>query len=129
VWPYLVGDDASIHALADALGFRYAWDARTEQYAHPAVVFVLTPDARIAEYVRGVVFDGLDDAIERAAHGDVTPSAARDLLRCFHDDPARRRYEARLQRFFRIGAAAIFAALATLLTSLWWWELRRRRCP
>jgi protein SCO1/2 len=48
-WPYLVGAPEAVGALARSLGFRYAWDPRTEQYAHPAVVFVLTPDARIAE--------------------------------------------------------------------------------
>jgi protein SCO1/2 len=127
-WPYLVGDDASIHVLADALGFHYAWDPRTEQYAHPAVVFVLTPDERIAEYVRGVTFDDLDDAIDRAARGELTPSTARDLLRCFHDDPARRRYETKLQTVFRIGAAAIFAAVVALVLGLFAWERRRRRC-
>jgi len=126
-WPYLVGDDASIHALADSLGFHYAWDERTQQFAHPAVVFVLTRDGRIAEYVRGVVFDGLDAAIERAARGEVTPSTARDLLRCFHDDPARRRYEARLQLAFRIGATVIFCALLALVAGLVSWERRRGR--
>lgn len=110
-WPYLVGDDAAIHAIADALGFRYAWDPRTEQYAHPAVAFVLTRDGRIAEYLRGVTFDGLDGAVERAARGDITPSAAHDLLECFHFDPAARRYQDRIQLVFRIGATLIFLTL------------------
>ena len=110
-WTYLVGDDRSIHALADALGFRYAWDPRTEQYAHPAVVFVLSPDGRIAEYLRGVVFPDLDAAVERAGRGEITPSTANDLLRCFHFDPALRRYQDKIQLAFRLGAAAIFLAL------------------
>jgi protein SCO1/2 len=126
-WPYLVGDDTSIHRLAEALGFRYAWDDRTQQFAHPAVVFVLTRDGRIAEYVRGVVYEALDDAIDRASRSELTTSTARDLLRCFHDDPARSRYEARLQLAFRIGAAIIFCALVALIAGLVGWERRRGR--
>jgi protein SCO1/2 len=122
-WSYLVGDDRSIHALADALGFRYAWDPRTEQYAHPAVVFVLSPDFRIAEYLRGVVFPGLDAAVERAARGEITPSTANDLLRCFHFDPALRRYQDKIQLAFRLGAAAIFLSLLAGLAVV----IRRQR--
>jgi protein SCO1/2 len=125
-WPYLVGDDVAIHTLAAAIGFRYAWDPTTEQYDHPAVVFVLTADGRIAEYVRGVTFDGLDDAIRRAARGSITTSAAADLLRCFHFDPSLHRYGAQIELFLRIGAAAILGALAAVVTALVWWGRRRR---
>jgi len=130
-WPYLVGAPDQVAALAGALGFRYAWDARTQQYAHPAVVFVLTPDARVAEYVRGVRFPDpiLADALDRAGRGELTSSAAQDLVRCFHFDPASRAYRARLQMYFQIGASAIFSALLALILSLVVWERRRSRRP
>jgi protein SCO1/2 len=126
-WPYLVGDEAAIRALADALGFRYAWDAKTQQYAHPAVVFVLTPDGRIAEYLRGVAFDQLAPAVARAARGELTPSAARDLLACFHFDPTVRRYERNIRILFAAGGAAVLAALGALIAALVAWERRGRR--
>jgi len=122
-WPYLVGDDASIHELAAALGFRYAWDPDTQQYAHPAVVFVLAPDGRIAEYVRGVTFAGLDDAIDRARAGQLTPSAARDILSCFHFDPATRRYGRQMHLFLQLGAAAVAIGLLLVIVAC---SLRRR---
>ncbi len=125
-WPYLVGDEASIRGLAHALGFRYAWDPHTQQYAHPAVVFVLTPDGRIAEYVRGVTFDGLTAAIERARRGMTTTSTARDLLSCFHFDPSLRRYEAKIALLFRLGAGLVLASLVGLIGALVVWERRRR---
>lgn len=125
-WPYLVGDDETIHALARALGFRYAWDPKTEQYAHPVVVFVLTPDGRIAEYLRGVTFDGLDAALDRARGGTLSPSVAQDLLSCFHFDPALRRYEQRISLFFRLGAGVVLASLTAMIAALVIWERRRR---
>lgn len=124
-WPYLVGPNVT--KLADALGFRYAWDPRTEQFAHPAVIFIIAPDGRIAEYIRGVTFDGLDAAVDRAARGELTKDTSNDLLSCFHDDPARRRYEGVLQLFFRAGAAVIGLGLAALIGWLFWLERRRRR--
>nr|HEX4316795.1 SCO family protein [Kofleriaceae bacterium] len=126
-WPYLVGDDAQIHAVADAVGFHYAWDDRTEQYAHPAAIFVIAPDGRLAETLRGVTFDQLDDALDRAARGELTPATASDLVRCFHDDPARRLFEARLQFAFRAGGALLFVGLVSLVFGLARWERRRAR--
>lgn len=126
-WPYLVGDERSIRRLADVLGFRYAWDPRTEQYAHPAVAFVITPKGTIAEYLRGVAFDRLDDAVQRAKLGLTTTSTASDLLRCFHFDPALRRYESKIQLAFRLGGVVIFATLLASLLALITWERRRMR--
>ena len=115
IWPYLVGDQPSIAALADALGFRYAWDPQTEQYAHPAVVFVIAPDGRIAEYLRGVTFDGLADAVARAARGELTSASTRDLLACFHFDPAARRYGSKIALLYRLaGALMLLTLLATI---------------
>jgi protein SCO1 len=107
-WPYLVGDAAP---LAAALGFHYAYDPHTEQYAHPAVVFVIAPDGRVAAQLRGVVYPELADAVARATRGELAHPDANDVLRCFHFDPALRRYEGRLQLFFRAGAAGVLAAL------------------
>lgn len=127
VWPYLTGDDAAIHTLAAALGFRYAFDPQTQQFAHPAVVFVLTPDGRIAEYLRGVQYDHMDDAVTRAAAGTLTNSTAQDILSCFHFDPSLRRYGRQMQLFLRLGAATVLVALVSMILGLTWWNRRRRR--
>lgn len=124
-WPYLVGDEASVGALAAALGFRYAWDERTQQYAHPAVVFVLAPDGRIAEYMRGVTFEGLGQAVARAANGVLTTSTTRDLLECFHFDPSLRRYGRAISLFLKLGAALVLVTLLAVIAALVAWERRR----
>jgi protein SCO1/2 len=125
-WPYFVGTEPNIAQLARALGFRYAWDPDTKQYAHPAVVFVLTPDGRIAEYVRGVTFDGIAAAIQRAKRGEITSSVSRDLLACFHFDPSLRRYESKIALLFRLGAGVVLLTLTGLIGALVVWERRRR---
>lgn len=131
VWPYLVGSREAIDAVADAIGFRYAWDARTEQYAHPAVIFAITPDGRVSHYLHGVEFDPTEvtAALDDAAAGRVVSNAVVAVLRCFHFDPAARRAGARAQLFLRIGAAFIFVFSFAGITLLILWErkLRRRR--
>jgi protein SCO1/2 len=52
----LVGDSGSIKTLAQAVGFRYNVLGNTGQFAHPAVLFILTPDGKISRYLYGVSF-------------------------------------------------------------------------
>ena len=53
-WHFLTGDEAQIKQLAAAVGFRYAYDAASKQFAHPSAIMVLTPDGRLARYFYGV---------------------------------------------------------------------------
>ncbi|MBA3538629.1 MAG: SCO family protein [Deltaproteobacteria bacterium] len=128
-WPYLIGTRAGIDAVADALGFRYAWDPRTEQYAHPAVIFALTPDGKVSRYLHGLQFDPgeVTTALTDAAAGKVITTEASAILRCFRFDPASRTVGARAEKVLQIGAAGIFAMLVTSIAGLIVWERRRAR--
>src|SRR5205823_9995760 len=53
-WPFLTGAEQGIRALADSIGFRYRWDAESQQFEHPAVSMVLGPDGKISRYLYGV---------------------------------------------------------------------------
>lgn len=129
LWPYLIGDQATIARLADTLGFRYVWDPKTEQFAHPAVVFLLTPHGKLAEYLRGVAYPDFDDAVTRARDGTQTSSTTSDILRCFHFDPSLRRYGRAMQMFLRIGASTVLVALGAMIAILVVVTRRNRRRP
>ena len=90
------------------------------------MIFALTPDGHIAEYLRGVTFPGLDAALTRAKQGTTTPSLANDLVSCFHFDPSLHRYGAAMQLFLRLGAGVVLAGLTGLVAALFLWERRRR---
>lgn len=132
-WTYLVGGERTIRALADALGFRYAWDARTEQYAHPAVVYVLAPDGTIARALQGIDFDPgeLGAALRAAARGEPAARSpvAEAVLRCFRFDPAQRLHREQIRTYLRAGASVVMAGLASLVIALFAWERRRSRRP
>ena len=128
-WPFLVGDQASIKALADALGFRFAYDPASDQYAHPAVVFAITPDGRISRYLYGVQFSPRDLrlALIEAGLGKTGSIVDRVLLTCYRYDPSSRRYGPSIVGFIRLGGALILALMTGLLAVLWYGERRRRR--
>jgi protein SCO1/2 len=130
-WPFLMGDAVGSKALADAVGFKYAYDKTSGQFAHAAVAFVLTPEGKVSRYLYGVDVLARDFrlAMVEAGGGKVGTSFDRVLLSCFKYDPINRRYGPYVMGFMRIGAGMVFVALATLLTVLWRKELvmRRRR--
>jgi len=88
-WHFLTGREASIRALTDAAGFRYAYIEETDLWAHPASILIATPDGRVARYLYGIEFAPVDLhlALVEAADGQVGTLVDQALLYCFHYDP------------------------------------------
>lgn len=126
-WRFLTGGEASIHALASAVGFQYTYDADTKQFAHPAVVHVLSPEGTISRYLYGTSFQAKDlrFALIEAAGGRVGTSFDRVVLSCFKYDTATRRYGFYIFGFLRLGALTVFGALSAMLAILWRRELKK----
>lgn len=128
-WHYLVGDRASSHTLADTVGFRYTYDERTGQYAHPAGVVVLTPDGRVSKYFFGTGFDPADLrlGLVDASGGTIGSATDQLLLRCYQYDPSTGQYGFAVMAAVRIGGVIGFLGLLTLIGTLLWREKRSRR--
>ncbi|WP_437629474.1 SCO family protein [Sorangium sp. So ce854] len=129
LWPFLTGDVPEIRALAADLGFRFAYDAQTDQYAHPAAAVVLTPEGRVSRYLYGIEFPALDLrlALLEASRGQVGTTLDRVFMTCYRYDPASRRYGPHVAGFLRLGAAGILAWVLTLVAFFGWRGWRRRR--
>jgi protein SCO1/2 len=93
-WHFLTGDESSIRRLAEAVGFRYAYDSAIKQYAHPSGVIVLTPQGKVSQYLFGVEFPGKDlNAALKNASASRSGSPIRQLLLvCFHYSPITGKY-------------------------------------
>jgi protein SCO1/2 len=128
-WPFLTGGEPEIRAVADAVGFRYAYDAESKQYAHAAAVMVLTPDGRVSRYLYGIDYPARDLrlALVEAAEGRVGTSFDRLMLTCFRYDPASRRYAPYVIGFIKLGSLAVFGALAATLGVFWRREWKARK--
>ena len=116
-WHFLTGSQESIDRLTKAAGFRYVWDAETQQFAHPTGGMVLTPDGRLARYLFGIEYGPRDlrYAIVDASNGRVGSTVDSLLLFCYHYDPARGKYGVAIMRLIRVGGVATVLALGTFI--------------
>lgn len=124
-WHFLTGDEASIKALTEAVGFKYAWDEQTKQYAHAAGIVVATPQGRLSHYFYGVEFSPRDLrlGLVEAADGKIGSAVDQFLLFCFHYDPATGSYSTVALNFVRAGGALTVVLLGSFIFLM----LRRER--
>jgi protein SCO1/2 len=122
---FLTGRQASIARLADAVGFRYTYDPAIAQYAHPAVITVLTPTGRVSRYLFGIDYGATDMrlALIDASGNRIGSVADRTLLYCYHYDPSTGRYSLAIMSLVRIGGLITLAGLGASIGL----TLRRQR--
>jgi protein SCO1 len=119
-WHFLTGDAAQIRRLTDAVGFKYAWDEQTKQYAHASGIMVLTADGRLARYLYGVEYAPKDlrFAIVEASQGRILSPVDRLLLYCYHYDPTLGRYGKSVMAMLRVAAVITLGGLGAMIFGL-----------
>lgn len=119
-WHFLTGDAEQIRRLTEAVGFRYAWDETTKQYAHASGVMILTKDGRLARYLYGVEYAPKDlrFSIYEASQGKILSPVDRLLLYCYHYDPELGRYGATVMRTLRVAAVLTLLGIGALIVTL-----------
>jgi protein SCO1/2 len=116
-WHFLTGDEEPIRRLTEAVGFGFAWNERRQEYAHAAVLVLLTPDGRIARYLYGVQFDPktLRLSLVEAADGKIGTTRDQILLFCFNYDASTGRYGPAARNLMKAGGLLTIVALAILI--------------
>lgn len=127
-WRFFVGEDASIHRLADALGFKYFYVEERKEFAHPAVAFILGEDGKISRYLYGIQFKERDMrlALVEASEGKVGNTVDRLLLYCFHYDPQAKSYVVFATNVMKLGGLLTMLILGTFVAVLWKRESHRK---
>jgi protein SCO1/2 len=87
---FLTGRQESITALTEAVGFKYKYDSTIDQFAHPSVLTVLTPEGRVSRYLFGIEFAPRDlrFALIDASEGAIGSVVDQAVLFCYLYDPA-----------------------------------------
>jgi protein SCO1 len=118
-WHCVVGDQRSITQLSDQIGFRYAYDPETKQYAHPSGVILLTPECKISRYIFGATFDAreLRDGLIAAREGESASTLSKLFLLCYHYNPITGKYGALIMSVVRV--AGIVTVLAIGLSIIY----------
>lgn len=113
-WHFLTGPEAASKALAASVGFRYAYDSMTGQYAHASGIMVLTPEGRISRYFYGIEYPSRDlrlGLVEASANKIGSP-VDQLLLFCYHYDPATGKYGLVILNVIRAAGIATVLAIA-----------------
>jgi protein SCO1 len=103
-WHFLTGDDPQIKRLAHSVGFRYAYDPDSKQYAHPAAIMLLTPEGKISRYFYGITYPSRDLrlGLVEASEGKIGSPVDAILLFCYHYDPHTGKYGLLISRVLQL---------------------------
>lgn len=125
-WHFLTGDPENIRQLTEAVGFRYLYDEKTQQYAHASGLMVATPEGKLFRYFYGIEYAPRDlrwAVVEASANKLGTP-VDQVLLYCFHYDPETGKYGLLITRVIRVAGTGTALALALFLVVMFRRERR-----
>jgi protein SCO1 len=119
-WHFLTGEQSQIAALAGAVGWRYRYDPKLDQFAHAAGIILITPEGRIAQYYYGVEYSARDMrlGIVEASQNKIGSLADEVLLYCYHYDPRTGHYGATITNIIRLAGLATVIVLGSALVLL-----------
>ncbi len=128
-WHFLVSDERNVKALADAVGFHYKYDPKTDQYAHASGIMVLTPDGHISKYFYGVEYAPRDLrlGLVEASNDKIGSPVDQILLFCYHYDPATGKYGAMTMKILRTAGAGFTLICGTFLVFAIRKDVRKHR--
>ncbi|HBJ34872.1 MAG TPA: SCO family protein [Planctomycetaceae bacterium] len=125
-WHFCTARESSIKRLADAVGFRYTYDAKTGEYYHPAMLAFVSPDGVISRYSLDVAFppEQTKLALIDASSGTIGTAVDQFIMWCFSYDADRGSYVLGAWRLMQLGAA--MTVLVLLVTLVPYWIGRKR---
>jgi protein SCO1/2 len=114
---FLTGDEKSIEAVTQAVGFNYRFDEETKQYVHASGIMVVTPEGKLSRYFYGIDYSPKDLrlGLVEASNNKIGTAVDQVLLFCFHYDPITGKYGPVIMNIIRAGGVVTFAGLAILI--------------
>jgi protein SCO1/2 len=119
-WHFLTGQKDAIETVSREIGFQYAYDPVSKQYAHPSGFVVLTPDGRISRYFLGMTYSARDlqQAISAASTRTIGSRIQELVLLCFHYRPITSKYGAAIMITVRTMGVMTVVTLTALIVSM-----------
>ena len=124
-WHFLTGTSDQIDRLTRTLGFRYQYDAETDEYIHSSGIMVLTPEGKLARYFYGIEYAPKDLRLGliEAATDKIGSPIDQVLLLCYSYDPESGKYGLVIVNSLRIAGLATVVVLAGFIVTM----IRRER--
>lgn len=119
-WHFLVGDEPSIRALAQAVGFHYNYIPETRQFAHATGIVVLTPQGKVSRYFYGILYPSRDIrlALVEASSEKIGNPVDAVLLYCCEYNPTTGKYSVVISRILKIAGVFTLLCMGTLIMAL-----------
>jgi protein SCO1/2 len=116
-WRFLTGEESAIRALADSVGFRYTYDAATQQFAHGSAIMVVTPEGVLSRYYFGIEYPTKDLRLSLVEASDNKIGTVFDqvMLYCFHYDPEQGKYGLVIMNVIRVAGLATLFVMGTFM--------------
>ncbi len=116
-WHFLTGQSPAIRRLTNAVGFRYTYDAQTQEFGHATGVMLLTPGGKTARYFYGIDFSPRDIRLGliETSENKIGSPIDQLLLFCYHYDPATGKYGIIITDVIRLAGIATVLALGTFI--------------
>lgn len=121
-WHFLTGEEENTRKLTETVGFKYIYDAKTDQYAHASGIMVATPQGKLYRYFYGIEYAPRDlrFALIEASQNKVGTLADQVMLFCYHYDPTTGKYGVLINRVMQLlGTATVVLLAGFILVSLW----------
>ena len=120
-WHFLTGTQDSIDAVTKAVGFKYYWDEKTNQFAHAGGIMIATPEGKLSRYFYGIDYAPKDVkfGIMESSQDHVGNPAEQLLLYCYHYDPATGKYGFAILRVLRVMGVATLIGLGSMFFVFW----------
>jgi protein SCO1/2 len=127
-WHFLTGTPESIEKFTKAIGFKYAWDEKTKQYAHAGGVQIATPEGKLARYFYGIEYapKELKLGLIESANSKIGTPVDQLLLYCYHYDPSTGKYGLAIMNVVRLGGILTLAGLAAMFLVMWRYNGNKR---
>lgn len=125
-WHFLTGDEEAIQSLCESIGFRSRFNPETGQYAHAALIAILTPEGQIARYLTGVEFAPRDlrMSLVEASENRLAEFSDRVFLFCYAYDHTQGKYALAIFAILRASAAL---TVVTLFGGIAWMIVREKQ--
>ncbi len=120
-WSFFTAPQSTIDTLSRALGFQYYYVPETDEFAHPAVVFILSPEGKISRYLYGLNYEPKDlkFSLMEASDGKIGSTVEQLLLFCYHYDATENTYVLFARNIMRIGGVITMILLGGFLFIYW----------
>ncbi len=127
-WHFWTGSDTNIRELTRQVGFGYALDSISGEYAHAAVLITLSPTGKITRYLYGTEYKGKDLrlALLEAKDEKSTSIGEKILLLCYSYDANSNSYVLLAHKSMRAAGFLFMIGIVGVFGSLWYKDVKRK---